>query len=563
MKTILFIIITISALSQLYAQGTYTTQPSLGAGSSFYAVFDEDGNYYVTGSFNDKVVLGNDTLTDTNPLGGVTYMVKYNSAGDLQWYLPFSGSKVGMSSLQIDRDAQKIYVLGNVYDSLNLDGQAYEVANGHVYVATLDYSGQVLQVRQYHPGEDGFAYQAVLSADKEYLYVSMNFDDTGTQQLGSITLPNTSRYNSFIFSTRLSTGAVQWAMGLESDGELIPQQMLVDGNGDIYVSIFSTESYSINGQAYTIPSNRNGNTIAKISPTGSLKWLEKFDSYRQNILFRSMLNIALYPQSNQLLAVLAYKRQAVFKGTTYNSNAWDATQLLAVRLSGLGTVLSTNLFAYSSVSVNPLGLHIPDENRVILAGNYLSDIYTDTSGTVILQDNCPTDPNALFVLLYDGQMNLDSVVSSTGGSTMRDFFASSSYYDNQLIIGGMVYGPIEASGTTLPYWDDTEALIWRMGVPQLKATGIDVLNGKNKGNWLGLYPNPCEDRLQVELAGHEGMAMDVSVINMQGQIVVAQTISAIDDYGSVDVSNLPMGIYLVRVGYSDGKSAYGKFLKGK
>lgn len=66
----------------------------------------------------------------------------------------------------------------------------------------------------------------------------------------------------------------------------------------------------------------------------------------------------------------------------------------------------------------------------------------------------------------------------------------------------------------------------------------------------GMYPNPVEDQLVIELANNSSAS--VEIVNLLGTVVVKALINGGDN--TIDVNGLPTGIYVVRI--ADGESVY-------
>jgi hypothetical protein len=86
---------------------------------------------------------------------------------------------------------------------------------------------------------------------------------------------------------------------------------------------------------------------------------------------------------------------------------------------------------------------------------------------------------------------------------------------------------------------------------------LGVLRSKSSSNEMTVYPNPITDFIQIE---HKTLT-EISVINLQGQVMHKQNIDSRVKYFSIDVSNLPNGQYLIMTKDAKGEYFYTKFQK--
>ena len=73
-----------------------------------------------------------------------------------------------------------------------------------------------------------------------------------------------------------------------------------------------------------------------------------------------------------------------------------------------------------------------------------------------------------------------------------------------------------------------------------------------------VYPNPVQDRLNVNLTGYEG-ASDIRVFDVNGRMVTSQRTAQINS--TLDISKLTKGIYLVKVFTAGGDVLNAKVVK--
>ena len=74
---------------------------------------------------------------------------------------------------------------------------------------------------------------------------------------------------------------------------------------------------------------------------------------------------------------------------------------------------------------------------------------------------------------------------------------------------------------------------------------------------IRLYPNPATDKVRIEIAEGQ-IPSQLSIMNLNGQAVL--TCQMINPKTQIDISNLPVGIYFLRL-TNDKMMEVGKFVK--
>jgi hypothetical protein len=78
----------------------------------------------------------------------------------------------------------------------------------------------------------------------------------------------------------------------------------------------------------------------------------------------------------------------------------------------------------------------------------------------------------------------------------------------------------------------------------MKYDSLFVGINERQGSRLLVYPNPATDKITIEIA--EGQApSQLSIMNLNGEEVLTR--SLIKPKTQIDISNLPSGIYFVRL----------------
>ena len=77
---------------------------------------------------------------------------------------------------------------------------------------------------------------------------------------------------------------------------------------------------------------------------------------------------------------------------------------------------------------------------------------------------------------------------------------------------------------------------------------------------LFLYPNPAHDRINLDLSDFDGQSVTVSIINPVGVRIQSKQLDVSKELISIDVADVPSGIYQVQVNGEDGHRAVKKIV---
>ncbi len=78
---------------------------------------------------------------------------------------------------------------------------------------------------------------------------------------------------------------------------------------------------------------------------------------------------------------------------------------------------------------------------------------------------------------------------------------------------------------------------------------------------IAIYPNPAHSELNI-IAGNK--ISEVAISNLMGQVMyreVASCLAMTREMWKINIANLPAGVYVVKVTYSEGVKTITKFLK--
>ncbi|MFN0188703.1 MAG: T9SS type A sorting domain-containing protein [Bacteroidia bacterium] len=234
---------------------------------------DGNGNIYLTGTYNNNILFGGDSLLTSNFQYSM-FLIKYDSLGNEIWGKGVRGTSlvnyVVGHSLQCN-NSNDVIVIGRfksqtiLFDSLVVN----DINNVDVLLAKYN-SGGVLQWAQSIGGIMDDWGLGVDCDNLNNIYITGMYGANGIT-IGSFTLPNSG--SSDVFLAKLdSAGVAQWATrGIGASSE-VARSVSVSNNGDTYIT-GNFESPILSFGSINIYNNgESAMFIAKYNSLGSVVW---------------------------------------------------------------------------------------------------------------------------------------------------------------------------------------------------------------------------------------------------------------------------------------------------
>jgi hypothetical protein len=432
----LFILMAFTAHSQgswIWAKG------SLGGGSDIgnASVTDPGGNVYATGSFDGaSITFGTATLS--NPGVQQMFVVKYNSAGAVQWaYASSSFSVTSGEDLTVDAS-------GNVYITGGFDATATfgttNLTNGGIYIVKLNSSG-VLQWAVAPTGIIGYANGGKSIA----LDVSGNIIIAG-RYVTSVIFGSTTLSGLGVFVAKYnSTGTPTWATSATTTNVADINDMTLDASGNVYITGHFGPNLSFGSTSYTSVAGEDY-FIAKYSSSGVYQWSAAAGGldndygfsiaadannniYTSGVIGATSTNV---PFGSFTLSASGYIKGFVTKYNSSGTAAW---------VQGVGGTTS---------SVNANALAIDGNGDIYIAGQYYGGS-TLTLGSNTLT-NASTSP--LYSDIFVAKMNASGTMlwgKGAGGGSVDDAYGIAvDVSGNVFITGWSNTSPIPFDTVSVP-----------------------------------------------------------------------------------------------------------------
>lgn len=525
MKTIITLFIAVILCSRVFSQVSqqwYNTYNGTGNQNDFLAAMtvDNSGNVYAAG--NSRGVSSNDDIA----------IVKYNSAGVVQWSQRFNGSANNYDfakSICVDNSGN-VYVAGSTtgtgtnldytivkYNSAGVEqwvrwfissgvdylrkmiidasGNVYVtgLSNGDIKTIKFDANGNMQWAQAYNgPGndlDDGF---------------DIAIDPSGNVIVGGITFgPN--NYD-FAIVKYNSNGVFQWAQTYNGPGNGADycRDIFVDVSGNIYAA----------GEG---PGTGTGEDIIvlKISSSGSVNWVNRFNGSANGPDYGN--SVSADASGNSFVT-----------GSLRNSGGND--DFVTIKYNSFGTQQWANIYN-GPVNSNDVGASLVLDN----SGNvYVTGSSAGTSSWDIYTIKYSTSGVSLWEQRYNG-----------AGNNLEQGKVICTDPAGNIYIGG------------LSYVDNYDYFVLKYSQP----TGINQITGEIPVS-LSLeqnYPNPFNPETHIRFSVPVSGNAKLTVLDMLGREVITlvnENLNAGTYNVDWNASGYPSGVYFYRIkteGYDEVK----------
>ena len=248
---------------------------------------DAQGNIYETGYFYDTKTFGNGAVSITSAAAQDIYIVKYNSAGVVQWAKRAGGAAGNDIAYGIAISGTSVYITGIFGGTINFNNPS---ASGSNEITSLNGSGDIFVAKYDDAGNFIWAKRAG-GTSTDYGY-GIAANATGVYITGQIV--NTADFNtpSASGSNEISSAALDaFVAKYDADGNFIWAKRAGGTSGDLArgiavngTSVYITGSFSTTAN-FNNPSNSSSNTIsvnngtdmfvAQYDTAGNFNWAKR------------------------------------------------------------------------------------------------------------------------------------------------------------------------------------------------------------------------------------------------------------------------------------------------
>ncbi len=495
---------------------------------------DAAGNVYLAGFYYD--------LMDADPNVGYSYLngngendvfvIKLDASGKLVWAKSL-GSTANDEAQSISVDSRgNVYTIGFFEGTVDFDPGAgthllSSAGEKDIFIIKLNASGNFVWA-QCIGGVSRDEGHAITTDASGNIFATGHFSKTVDFEAGpGVTNLATdgANYNTDIFFTCMdSTGTLVWAKQLGS---------YVSDNG-------SSIALDDSGNVYTCGYYSYGAFFSRHDRDGNLKWS------------RMMFGSLTVGSAGFAIAVDAYHNiyatgyfQGNFRIDTGSATA-DITSagesdIFVVKFSNTGKLDWLKSVGGSS---HEQGFDIITSGRNIYLTGFFGGSADFDPGIKTYNLNS-AGQNDLFISKWDSLGNL-KWVQQAGGVASDVGYALCSDKDENLYAAGFFSASVDFDPGTGSAIMNSEGMA-DIFILKLKPVDLGIKTAGNVPQFV-FYPNPAGDRVNLQLsdATQGNCVWQVQVINGLGQILAIKVVS-VNTINEIDLSGLPVGIYVIRL----------------
>jgi len=484
---------------------------------------DSADNIIVGGEFADSLLINGQNLAGFGLSD--SFVVKYNSAGELQWVKVFGSTQEDVI-LEVDTDGLgNVYASGFFIGSLSCEDQIVNsMGLWDAFIIKLNPQGELIWLKSFGGPLNDIAYGIAVN-DCGFINVTGWFADTIIFPGGTSLV---SYGGSDIFNIAYNTdGELLWARSAGSPGVEYGYKIANDEAGNSYVTGSAGQGVVFDSETL----QGNGMYVAKYNSQGVIQWLSG-----SNGAF--VISIAVQ-----------YDVSSAQKG------------MVAGRLQGTGSIGSFPFSTYSGTD----DIYWAEYDAT--TGEWVTLDYFGGEGSDKARD-CDYKDFPVMTGSFEQAVNINSIDYNSSGEadafialrpgSVIDFApAGGTYSEAPSAVGLLSDGRVAIAG-------------WHFGQARFGNHLIDSLSPSNQNGFVALYspipssssdnflpavsqikayPNPFVNSITIELPEKTPAHHTMHIYNIKGQLV--RSISTLDqrvlnwdgrDDGGFD---LPTGLYLV------------------
>ncbi len=259
-------------LAKYDASGTFKWVKKAGGAGNDYAYslsIDASGNIYVTGDFSDTAYFDNHALSSNGSKD--VFLVKYDSAGVVQWARKAGGAKADAGNNVYADNAGNIYLTGDFSDSASFESaKLMSYGESDIFLAKYSASGNLIWVKK-AGGKNNDSGNGIRMDALGSVYVTGNFRNIS--YFGDTTISAVG--GSDVFLAKYSAdGVLLWieqAGGKENEES---NGICIDENANIYIT--GNFKNTMRFKRMDIYSDEGTDVfIAKYNSQGDIEWTKR------------------------------------------------------------------------------------------------------------------------------------------------------------------------------------------------------------------------------------------------------------------------------------------------
>lgn len=511
---------------------------------------DASNNIYIGGSFRATLfITGLTSLVSTGSTDA--FVAKFDTAGTAKWSRKGGGTSFDdVSSITVSK--YQVYITGGIGSNASFSGANLVLANGPQYIAKYDHSGNILWAT--NTGTGGGAYSVGIHHDTQSgIYVTGMYYTSATT-FGTNTLP----------FTGVSANSFTYKLNDCPLGQLTPvgDSVYMCSTGSIVLTApagmtayqwstaATTQTISVSAPGYystniTYPSgckamsNLVKVTNAPAPPAPDICLVTSDSASVFNIIYWEK---SLYPMADSFIV---FRETSTSVYSRIGAVSKDSLSMFVDTMQIIGPANgdpNITTYLYKLMMRDTCGVYsgMGPYHTSIYFNDLLNGSFTWNTYSV---EGMGTTPITTFELLRDsnntGFWKVIGTAAGTANVLNDPQYATFQFIANWRVqANGITCNPTLRKGI-----NGAEGTIVRSksNITNNRTTGIKSLKAG-----YSLYPNPFSGVINLEGNGMES----VQAFNIMGEIIYQAELRA--DKTSIDLSNLPIGVYYIKIKGSGG-----------
>ncbi len=311
------------------------------------------------------------------------------------------------------------------------------------------------------------------------------------------------------------------------------KDITIDDNGNIYSAIDFGDKLKYNSDSIKNKSPFGGTDVAiiKFDSTGKIIWVTAGGDIGSDYVYGCTVdkNFNVYACGN-FAGSFKIQGKQIYGGS---SSAYVFSLDSKGKLRWIKPLVD-------SVDATSFSIQVLDNNKIICTTNFSSQLQIDN---VILNSKVVDNsgyPNTAYFIMDDlGNIFKYSQMGSKVGSGSNVYVSNKDIY----IEGGFI-SDINLDTTKYIFTDTIpKSFLWKLC--EDKLLGVDKYEINLRKSFL-IYPNPASSAFTIEHATQQ--KEDLTIYNTLGELVYKDTWPRGQTLRNIDMSALPKGIYIIRIG---------------
>lgn len=518
---------------------------------------DNDGNVYLIGNFQSaSIAVGSNTFTNTGMTNtGEIYLAKFDPDGNLLWAKKEGGLGFDMVYSVATDTSGNVLVAGSFNNAITFGTTTLTHGGVGNFLVKYDPEGNVLWAKRYAADNEWLAVYRVKTDASGNIYMTGYYTSPQISFDGIVLTNN--NYDETIgngtpFLAKFDeNGNTIWAKGAQRSGNTnfqnIASDLAIDGSGNVFMGgYFFSETIQFDLLSITNPSfgqPRPNVFMVKYDANGDTTWARTVTpgSFQNNFIFSVNADSA----GNSFFGG-TFTSTITLDDTTLTASG-SGNKLFVLKLDASGNLVWGRTAANSGYG----GVDSADtdaDGNLYVAGTFNGTSINFGSGNINVADQSGN----FFVTKYNASNGSIGWVRLGGPTNINNRISIDCKNQNELYVGAFFFSSTISLGNIS--LQKTATTGYNILVAKLNYTPLGLDDVTDNG--LTLWPNPATASVTIENLSpqssfglYDNTGKQVSSGRWQNPTEVLET------------SQLPTGVYLLKVSNNQGETAVKKIVK--